>query len=62
MLTKIDNCSYNTKHQAAAKKLGEHGKPLFKPEKTELSYVVPKMLLMLPYSGLAEIAVAMTCR
>jgi len=33
LLTEIDNCSYNTKHQAAAKKLGEHGKPLLKPEK-----------------------------
>ena len=25
MITEIDNCSYNTKHQAATKKLGEHG-------------------------------------
>ena len=25
MITKIDNYSYNIKHQAAAKKLGEHG-------------------------------------
>ena len=25
MITEIDNCSYNTKHQATAKKLGEHG-------------------------------------
>jgi len=31
-------------------------------KKTELSYAVPKMLLMLPNSGLAEAAVAITYR